>query len=233
MTYDNINGISQLVTEGYKDWHNLARCLKNHEGSKDHIGCMTIWNEMQKRLEKNKTIDESIQIEINKEKEHWRMVLKRISAIVYRLAKNNLAFRGNCEKLYADNNGNFLQIIEMIGEFDPIIQEHMRRIQAHEIHYTYLGPKIQNEWIKMLANGVKSAIITKVKEAKYYSIILDCTPDVSRDEQMSLIIRSVDNSANSFVVEEYWVSFLKVDDTSGFGLFTELKNVLNDLKLGY
>ncbi|XP_042425795.1 zinc finger MYM-type protein 1-like [Zingiber officinale] len=223
--------IGQLANEGYKDWHNLSRSLKNHEASKEHIDCMINWIELEKRLEKNKTIDDSIQVEINKEKEHWRQLLKRIIAIVHRLAKNNLAFRGDYEKIYAENNGNFLQMIEMIAEFDPIMKEHIRRIQSSETHYTYLGPKIQNELIQMLAHEVKKSIIAKVKKAKYYAVILDCTPDAGHEEQMSLVIRCVDDSATSAVIEEYWVEFLKVDDTSGLGLFTELKTVLKNLGL--
>ncbi|XP_024195635.1 zinc finger MYM-type protein 1-like [Rosa chinensis] len=223
--------IGQLANEGYKDWHNLSRSLRNHEASKEHISCMTSWIELERRLQKNKTIDESLQVEINKEREHWRQVLKRIIAVVQRLAKNNLAFRGDCEKLYVENNGHFLQMIEMIVEFDPIMEEHIRCSQARLIHYTYLGPKIQNELIQMLANDVRSSIVTKVKQAKYFSVILDCTPDASHEEQMSLVIRCVDDSANSAVVEEYWIQFLKVDDTSGHGLFTELKNVLSNLEL--
>ncbi|XP_052185241.1 uncharacterized protein LOC127796877 [Diospyros lotus] len=223
--------IGPLGNEGYRDWHNMGWGLKNHEVSKEHIDCMTSWIELETRLSKNKTIDQSVQIEINKEREHWKQVLKRIIAVVQRLAKNNLAFRGDCEKLYVENNGLFLQMIEMIAEFDPIMKEHIRRIQAHETHYTYLGPKIQNELIQMLANEVKSSILRKVKQVKYFLVILDCMPDASHEEQMSLVIRCVDYSANSVMVEEYWVEFLKVDDTSGLGLFTELKNMLTNLEL--
>lgn len=63
-----------------------------------------------------------MQEQINKDREHWRQVLLRIFDVVKTLAKINLAFHEDNEKIYHENNGNLLSLIEIIDEFDPVMQ---------------------------------------------------------------------------------------------------------------
>ena len=73
---------SQLANQGTRDWRNLSGNLKRHETSSEHITNINTWSDLQIRLKKNKTIDKSVQEQINKEKDRWRNVLQRIIAII-------------------------------------------------------------------------------------------------------------------------------------------------------
>ena len=48
---------------------------------------------------------------------------------------------------------------------------------------------------------------------------------------MTLILRCVDVSTSPIKIDEYFVEFLKVCDTTGQGLFEELQNILETLDL--
>jgi hypothetical protein len=220
---------SQLANEGFNDWSHVNTRLNDHETSADHITNMVTWYDMRLRFDSNQTIDNVAQRELEKEKEHWKKVLLKIIMIVKFLTKHNLAFRGTNCKLYQDSNGNFLGLVEMVAEFDPVIQEHVERITNDDIHIHYLGPNIQNELINLLAIAIRSEIIKKIKESKCFAVILDCTPDISHQEQMSLIIRYVDTSSDC--IEESFLGFLDIDDTTWQGLFDVLQKELKNLDL--
>ncbi|XP_022866074.1 zinc finger MYM-type protein 5-like, partial [Olea europaea var. sylvestris] len=133
---------TQLAHDGVNDWKNVGEKLKMHEAGCDYINNMNKWIEMELRFEKSKTIDKSVQEQINRDREHWKQVLLRIISVVKTLDENNLVFRGDNEKIYQENN------------------------------------------------------------------------DTSHEEQMSMILRCVDISISPVKVEEFFLGFLLVDDTS-------------------
>nr|GEY65286.1 zinc finger MYM-type protein 1-like [Tanacetum cinerariifolium] len=122
-------------------------------------------------------------------------------------------------------------LIEMLEVFDPFIKEHVRRITSEEIHVHYSCHNIQNELIQLLEREIRSTIIKRIKQVKYFSLILDCTPNTSHQEQMSLILRYVNISSTCVSVEESFSGFLNVDDTTGQELFDLTQAELKALDL--
>ncbi|XP_030410240.1 uncharacterized protein LOC115647690 [Gopherus evgoodei] len=218
----------KIATMGINDWKNLSHILPQHEKAQYHIESVHKWCELSVRLKNQTTLDAQNQRLLESEKQHWSRVLERLLSIVEYLSTNNLAFRGNVEKLFQPQNGNFLGLVQLLGKFDTVMSEHLRRVTENEIHDHYLGPRIQNELIMLMSNKVRDKIVSLVTLAKYFAVILDCTPDISHQEQMSLTVRFVDISDSAQItVKELFITFLEVQDTTGFGL---LQTLLDELK---
>ncbi|XP_025414184.1 zinc finger MYM-type protein 1-like [Sipha flava] len=191
------------------------------------------WNELKTRIIKNETIDDVHLKEIDKKKQYWKDVLKRILSAIFYLAKHGDEFRRSSDVIYTEHNGKFLGLIEMMAKFDPVIQEHVRRIKNNETHDHYLSHQIQDELIELIAQKIRQQIVEEIKEAKYFSIMMDCTPDVSREEQLSIIIRILDmgNKIMSTIpcIKEYFIEFINVHNTTGYDLTNILLDKLNSI----
>ena len=72
---------------------------------------------------------------------------------------------------------------------------------------TYLSPTIQNELIELLGKKVKHLILEEIKAAKYFSILLDSTLDVSHIDQMALIVRYVKVDSTEVQIKESFLNF--------------------------
>lgn len=116
-----------LSTIGTNDWNYLGSKLIEHERSLAHLRCTKTWFDLKIRIQNMSSIDKTNLEIIEKEKIHWKNVLKRILAAIQYLAKHNDAFRSTSDIIFTKNNGKFLGLIEMIGKFNPVIEEHLRR----------------------------------------------------------------------------------------------------------
>ena len=64
----------------------------------------------------------------------------------------------------------------------------------------------------MLATTVKSNLLTDVRKAKYYGILVDSTPDLGHREQLSRVIRyvDVDFKSKKVMIREAFLGFVEV-----------------------
>ncbi|XP_065651141.1 zinc finger MYM-type protein 1-like [Hydra vulgaris] len=215
---------SSLSSNGSHDWKNMSAILSGHEKSIEHLANFQSWKEFELRLRNNNTIDAEI--------------LKRLIALVRVLGMQNLAFRGTHEKLNTADNGNFLKFVEFLALFDPLMDDHLRKIKDNETHVHYLGKDIQNELIHLLSNAIKQKILKSACDAKYFSIIIDCTPDAGHVEQMTMIIRFLDVISNpkngvaaTAYIKEYFLDFVPLKETTGAGMAETIIKQLGEMSL--
>jgi hypothetical protein len=76
------------------------------------------------------------------------------------------------------------------------------------VYQCYLSPAVQNGFTTLLANQVRSEIITTLKNSEYYSLMFDCAPESSHEEQMSEILRYVYITEGNVTTEESFVDFI-------------------------
>ncbi|XP_068115887.1 zinc finger MYM-type protein 1-like [Hyperolius riggenbachi] len=214
---DVVSNRSSLETEnGFRIWKKPEK-ITAHENSQRHRDSFTTWKEMERRMiRKEGFIDAQLQRQIATEKEKWRQVLTRVLCCIKYLAKQNLALRGHRETTVENresrkNPGNFIELLKLVADFDPVMKSHLSYVQQHPGSPTYLSPEIQNEFIQLLATTVKEKIVHDIQRAKYYGIMFDSTPDVAHQEQMSETIRYVDVNfeAKTVVVRESFLGFIQ------------------------
>ncbi|KAL3842057.1 hypothetical protein ACJMK2_020122 [Sinanodonta woodiana] len=159
-------------------------------------------------------------VSLKKKKEQYRQqILKRLIVLVRVFGMQNLSFRGTHEKLNTSDNRNYLKFVEFLALFDPLMDEHLRKIRDNETRVHYLGKDIQNELIQLLSNAIKQEIIASARDAKYFSIILDCTPDAENE------------IAAAASVKEHFLGFVPLKKTTGADMTETILWKLEEMSL--
>ena len=90
------------------------------------------------------------------------------------------------------HNGNYLGCLELIAEFDPFLQEHLKVYgNKGRGNPSYLSSNISNEFILVMGGKVMSTILAEIQKAKYYSFSTDSTPDLCHVDQLKFTLRYV------------------------------------------
>ena len=152
------------------------------------------WRELERRIAADSGIDCLLDRNILSDAKKWEKLLTRIIDVILFLGERGLAFRGNSQRIGDVHNGNFLGLLELLARYDPLLQEHITKIQHSQLKRErlqthYLSADSQNEFIGLFADYVRKCILEELKKVKYYSIMVDATPDTSHTEQTTFVFR--------------------------------------------
>lgn len=86
------------------------------------------------------------------------------------------------------------QGLSNLPHYDQLLQKHVTKIQLSQqngerMHTHCLSASFKNEFIGLCLEYVRISFLYETDDAKYYSIIVDATPDSSHVRQTIFIIR--------------------------------------------
>ncbi|XP_044141441.1 52 kDa repressor of the inhibitor of the protein kinase-like [Bufo gargarizans] len=145
---------------------------------------------------------------------------KRLLDVTLFLASRNLAFRGSSQRIGDLHNGNFLGVLELIAH--PMLNEHLEKVKrsqesGRKVHAHYLSWATQNEFINICGKHVLDTILSERRNAIYFSLICDATPDISHTEQNVIVLRYVhrNSETENWVIQERFIEFFDFHQKTG------------------
>lgn len=240
LAYGDGTGIFSI---GLMKWKHVYERIEEHEVTSTH-GHNVEAHIMRKN---SASIDSLIKYGLSSVRknqiENNRLVLTRIIEIVKLIAKRGLSYRGQTfEAAYtlsdsSLDHGNFLEMVLLVGKFDPILKGHLDKVikKSTTIHnsgskqggglITFLSKTTVNYIVEALCQSIKTVISQEVEKAGMYSVQLDTTQDITIVDQCSVIVRYVSDTK----IYERLIAMVKCTSSKGIDFVNLLLNNLTKL----
>lgn len=142
------------------DWQGLNRKLKDHETSQVHLNASFAYSTLKNKLDVKSKLAGNVNA--------WRDIIKRILDVIVTLSTCNLPFRGHRNESFKEvdsTSGNFLNIIDLLSRYDPVLKSHLENENSKT---KYLSPAVQNEMINLASNYVLDGIVNDIQVAPFF-----------------------------------------------------------------
>ncbi|XP_042410111.1 zinc finger MYM-type protein 1-like [Zingiber officinale] len=220
----NSSNISALVSEGFDNWKRVNQgktcAFLAHIGSAASSPHTMSERRAENLMRPSQHIDNVMYVQAKEEKEKNRLRLKTSIVTVRWLALQGCAFRGNDESLSSSNRGNFLELVKAFTKMSTEINEVV--LENAPKNSQYIAPEIQKDILHIMANRVQQMVREEVGD-KFLCILVDEARDISKREQMAIILRFVNNHG---ILTERFFAIKSVSDTTSLNLKKEISNVL-------
>ncbi|KAK9714795.1 hypothetical protein RND81_06G120700, partial [Saponaria officinalis] len=188
-----------FTIEGFRSWNKvngkdcvfLKHIARDHNSA--HKDAVKKCNDLLRMEQHIDTLIDNITPEII---ERNRLKLKVSIVAVRWLTFQHCAFRRHDESVGSLNRGNFLEFIQTIASFSKDVEKVVLENAPGNASYT--SHQIQQEILSIYSGRIRDVIRNEIGDQKY-CIIVDETKDVSKREQMTVILRFVDK--NGYIKE--------------------------------
>jgi hypothetical protein len=217
---------SSTWVSGIRDWQHLSQSIEAHVKSKQHRHCVGAYA----TYAEGKSVDSQMRKIVLEEERKWNHILTQQFGLLRLLTGLGLPVRGHRETVDSNNPGVYLSLLRFMSNSDPTLAQHL----AGDSRIKYVSKTIMEEQIKLLAREVHSVLIAECKAAKFYTVIVDGSPDISHKDQMAILLRyvAIDRNKKLVDIHERFIGYFQVIDGTAKGICNIIEKVLfEDCKL--
>ncbi|XP_022161669.1 zinc finger MYM-type protein 1-like isoform X2 [Myzus persicae] len=210
-------GDKKWSNEGITGVKNFDRTASKHAISEKHLLCQEQFqllgqNQIDLIASEGKRL---AALKFNEQVGNNRRILSRLIQVVCYLGKQEFPLCGHDESATSINKGNYLELLNLLSQEEQLIKDYL----SSNSSFKGTSRDIQNDLILCITEVVNMQIMNELNKAKFVSVQVDETTDVSCKSQISIIFRYViDNN-----IEERFIGFfdVSIDKTA-----LELSNIL-------
>lgn len=220
---------------GFRDWKNAKGSTgilsTHHEKCSKHHDAVLSWNQYKETVSSNSSV--AVHIERGRLRiiQDNRVYVKSLLESILFCCQQGLALRGHreildhaCLEETTANVGNFRALMVLLSRNNDIVRQ---KLTLGPKKATWLGHEIQNSLISFLADKVRLMIKRELQSAQLYTVMADETKDISKSEQLSLVLRYLFNG-NTY---ERFISFTKCDELNSEAIFSYIIAGLKEMDL--
>ena len=181
-----------FVSKGFRDWKHAAGtsgALSRHANCHSHTQALITWQQHVLNTKQGTTISGRMNADRPMMISNNRHYVKAICEVLLLCSRQEIGLRGHREGSDSLNRGNFLEILYLVAQHDPLVQ---RRLNHGPMNAKYTSPDIQNEVLGVMAGLIQEKICDGVRRAGYYSILADETKDCGKVEQLAVVLKYAD-----------------------------------------
>ena len=142
-----------------------------------------------------------------------------MAEVILLCAQAELPLHGHESK--SSNPGNIMMILKMVANHDVVVK---RYLETSPGNAKYTSPTIQNELLGVMSDIIRKEISAEIQEAGFYSIMADESKDVSKKEQLSIVLRYV-LKGNAY---ERFLGFTAAEGLDAASLFSYIRNAITE-----
>ncbi|XP_022032605.2 zinc finger MYM-type protein 1-like [Helianthus annuus] len=212
-----------FVSEGVRCWHKKDEKLNEHVGKGNNTFHKRAVEKGEDLLKEAQSILACNGNYSQKDRKEYRMRLSASVMIAQGLLNGGLPFRGHDESEESLYRGHFIEFLKLFGQMNEAIGKVILGNAPGNNQMT--APSIQKDICNCFAEEVLKKIFEELGD-DVFSILVDESRDISKKEQMAVVLRSVDKLG---FVKERFIGLVHVKETTALSL----KSAIDELFAHY